>query len=103
MTEVIFNKSVFIKTLDALTDQFELASPVGLLCTEKAGGQFELLLARKVESGNALLQAFGPCVIKGPDVKVNFNVEHLRGQIAATSVDKEWVTLHVGAGTMFVA
>jgi len=103
MTEVVFKKSVFLKTLDALSEQFKLASPVGLLCTEKTTGQFELILAREAEKGNALLQAFGPCVIKGPDVKVNFNVEQLRGQITATSVDKEWVTLHVGGGTMFVA
>lgn len=100
MTEIIFEKSVFIKTLEALTTNFELETPVGLLITEKKDKRFQLALTRV---GGLPLQAFGPCEIKGPDVKVNFNVDQLRGQINATSVDQKNVTLHAGAGMLLVA
>jgi len=100
MTEIKFEKSVFLKTLDALSTNFELQSPVGQLVTDKKQSRFQLGLLRV---GNIPVQAFGPCTIKGPDVRVNFNIEQLRGQIEATSADQEKVTLHAGAGMLLVA
>jgi hypothetical protein len=100
MTEIKFQKSVFIKTLDALTENFELESPIGLLSTEKKDKRFSLSLKRV---GGIPVAAFGSCEMKGPDVKLNFNVNQLRGQILATSVDQEFVTIHAGAGMLMVA
>lgn len=100
MTEIKFDKVVFLKTLEALSTNFELESPVGQLITEKKENRFKLGLMR---TGGIPVQAFGPCTIKGPDVRVNFNVDQLRGQIEATSVDQEKVTLHAGAGMLLVA
>lgn len=100
MTEIKFDKSVFLKTLEALSTNFTLESPVGQLVTQKKEGRFQLGLMRE---GGIPVQAFGPCSIKGPDVRVNFNVDQLRGQIEATSVDQEKVTLHAGAGMLLVA
>ena len=100
MTEIKFDKNVFLKTLDALTTSFELESPVGTLTTQKKDKRFQLALTRV---GGIPVQAFGPCEMKGPDVKVPFNVTQLRGQINATSVDQQFVTLHAGAGMLLVA
>ena len=100
MTEIKFEKTVFLKTLDALTENFELESPVGELATEKKDQRFSLQLKRV---GGIPVAAFGPCEMKGPDIKLFFNINQRRGQIQATSVDDKFVTLHAGAGMLMVA
>lgn len=100
MTEIKFDKSMFLKTLDTLTQNFELESPIGEFATEKKTQRFSLQLKRV---GGIPVAAFGVCEMRGPDVKLNFNITQLRGQIEATSVDDEFVTLHAGAGMLMVA
>jgi hypothetical protein len=100
MTEIKFNKSVFLKTLETLTENFELESPVGEIATDKKNQKFTLQLKR---AGGAPVAAFGACEMKGPDVKLFFNINQLRGQIEATSVDEKFVTLHAGGGMLMVA
>jgi hypothetical protein len=100
MTEIKFDKSLFLNTLDALSTGFELESPVGEFATEKKTQRFWLQLKRV---GGIPVSAFGICEMKGPDVKLYFNINQLRGQIEATSVDDKFVTLHAGAGMLMVA
>jgi hypothetical protein len=100
MTEIRFDKSVFLKTLNALTENFELESPVGELATDKKNQRFSLTLKRV---GGTPVAAFGACEMKGPETKLFFNINQLRGQIEATSVDEKFVTLHAGAGMLMVA
>jgi hypothetical protein len=100
MTEIKFKKSVFLKTLDTLTQNFELESPVGEIATDKKNQKFSLQLKRV---GGTPVAAFGSCEMKGPDIKIFFNINQLRGQIEATSVDDQFVTLHAGAGMLMVA
>jgi hypothetical protein len=97
MTEVTFNKKAFMATLDALQQQFTLASNELTLETEPNGERF--ILGAKRSDGNEV-KAFGPCQVKGAPVHVNFDLKDIELAVlsAHQGAESEDVTFIIGDG-----
>jgi hypothetical protein len=97
MTEVSFERKSFLGMLDALRTQFELSSPTVVLETEPSGERFSLSARRE---DNAEVKAFGPCVVKGEPVRVEFDIADLQQAVldAHDGIESDNVTLLVGDG-----
>jgi hypothetical protein len=97
MTEVSFNKKAFLATLEALQNQFTLATNDLTLETEPNGERFMLGGVRT--DGNEV-KAFGPCQVHGEPVHVNFDLKDIESAIlsAHEGQDSETVTFIIGDG-----
>lgn len=97
MTEVTFNKKAFLGTLEALRQQFTLASNELTLETEASGERFILEAKR---SDGAEVKAFGPCEVHGEPVRVNFDLTDVENAVlsAHEGDTSESVTLIIGEG-----
>src|SRR5579871_3012804 len=97
MTEVTFNKGAFLKMLEALRTQFNLASNEITLETEEGGDRFSV---EAVRADGPQVKAFGPCTAKGSPVRVSFDLKDVEAAIisAHEGADAGEVTLIVGDG-----
>ena len=97
MTEVTLNKKGLLGTLEALQQQFTLATNELTLETEPSGERF--ILTAKRSDGNEV-KAFGPCNVKGEPVHVTFDLKDVELAVlsAHQGVSSETVTLLIGDG-----
>lgn len=97
MTEVTLNKQAFLKTLEVIKTQFELASPSLTIETEPDGKRFALTVKR---NNAPEVRAFGPCVVKGEPVSIVCDISDLESAIvnAYENANEEDLTLLIGDG-----
>jgi hypothetical protein len=95
MTEIQFNRSTFVHTLEAIRSKFTLASTTVTLETDEEGTQF-VLTARRENAPE--VRAFGPCTVNGAPLNVEFDMADLESAIAGATIGGETLTLLVGDG-----
>lgn len=95
MTEIQLNKNVFLRTLQALRGQFELATTAIVLETDETGKQF-ILTAKRENAPD--VRAFGPCTVKGEPLNVEFDLVELEAAINSASIEGDEMTLLIGDG-----
>jgi hypothetical protein len=95
MTEIQFDRKIFVKTLEAFRTQFQLSKPTVTLQTEESGDRFVLTAIRE---GASEVKAFGPCRVTGEPVNIEFDMSDLAGAIEAATIASDDLTLLVGEG-----
>lgn len=92
-TQVSFDRSVFLKTLTALQNEFQLRDSVASFEADPTQNRFTLTVHS--DNGNAV-SAFGPCEVDGQHCTVTFDIAELQKQVEADhSGDGKTVTLYL--------
>ena len=97
MTEITLNKDVFLKTIQAFQSQFEVENPEVVLESDPGGERFVLTAKRP---NGVPVKAFGPCLIKGDQFSVEFDMKELEQSIEEAFSGSEMtdVTLIIANG-----